>query len=291
MMRRNWAEQAKAAIEDLQRFGHGERERQMQAIALRLSGHNDTSALRRAIFAYQFLDRLRSENPAVHEILKDAPLTIVEVIARWSAFDPWTAMSVARDWAKGIGNVRSIAKAMQAARPPGFMGKTGNAFAKAFLAAAEPVVTEAVRSLASDQKISPKKKEIKDPASGQPIDFLFEKKAERTENGRTIAVLVVGPYTNKKVYANRCSEWVIKAFGLAWLYDELVIALPDRGSLDEYIQRVKATTEGSLRHPAGPASDAAIRSPRVSVIHIEVDPLEAADHDALAEIAARDAQS
>src|ERR1700738_1856872 len=99
MMRRNWAEQAKAAIEELQRLGHGERELQTQPTALRLRGHTDTSPLRRAIFAYQFLDRLRSENPAVHEILKDAPLTIVEVIARWTSFDPWTAMSVARDWA------------------------------------------------------------------------------------------------------------------------------------------------------------------------------------------------
>ena len=285
-MRRDWKEDARVAIGELQHVGHGEREREMQAIARRLGGHKDASGLRRAIFAYEFLSRLCTESPDVYEILLRAPLTIVEVIARWHAFDPFKALSVARDWGKGIGTVRSIAADMQTARSPGFMGKTGGVFAKAYLTAAEPVVVDAVRGLTVAQLPS-LEREIKDSTSGHVIDFLFSSFSETGEKQEDLAVLVVGPYNNKKAYANRCSSWVTRAFGLAWLYDTVVLALPEKAALEEYRQRAsKVTAKARERSNGADAADPRLRTgaPSVEVVHIDVDPFTPVEHAALAKL-------
>jgi hypothetical protein len=285
-MRRNWRDEARTAIEELQRVGHGERETEMQAIARR-NGHKDTSALRRAIFAYQFLDRLRVENPSVHEILMLAPQTIVETIARWHAFDAFKALSVAREWGQGKGTVRSIAADMQKARNLGFKGKTGSVYAKSFLVAAQSVVVDAVGDLMKGVRLPPPAKLVRDPASGQPIDFLFTIKSETGEKSKELAALIVGPYTNKKLYANRCSDWITKAFGLAWTYDKVILALHERDELEEYRRRCRLVEgKANERLPKLPGMPA----PRVEIVHIEVDPLSKEDHDAVEALAENDAK-
>ncbi|SDO48200.1 hypothetical protein [Afipia sp. GAS231] len=284
-MGRDWRNEARTAIEQLQRVGHGERETEMQAIARR-NGHKDTSALRRAIFAYQFLDWLRVENPSVHEILMRAPQTIVETIARWHAFDAFKALSVAREWGQGKGTVRSIAADMQNSRNLGFKGKTGSVYAKSFLVAAESVVVEAVGALMKGVRLPPPEKLVRDTASGQPIDFLFTIKSDAGDE-RKLAVLLVGPYTNKKLYAHRCSDWITKAFGLAWTYDRVILALPERDELDEYRRRcglVEAKANERLRKLP------AMTSPKVEIVHIEVDPLVKEEHEALGALAEQDAK-
>jgi hypothetical protein len=50
--------------------------------------------------------------------------------------------------------------------------------------------------------------------------------------------MIVGPYTNKKMYFNRCSDWIATAHALAWLYDVVVLVLPDRDSSEIYRSRV-----------------------------------------------------
>jgi hypothetical protein len=283
-MRRNWRDEARTAIEELQRVGHGERETEMQAIARR-SGHTDTSALRRAIFASQFLDRLRTDNPSVHEILMQAPLTIVETIARWHAFDAFKALSVAREWGQGKGTVRTIAADMQKARILGFKGKTGSVYAKSFLAASQSAVVDAVSGLMKGATLPPPAKLVRDSASGQPIDFLFTIKSGADE--KKLAVLIVGPYTNKKLYGNRCSDWITKAFGLAWTFDRVILALPEKDELGEYRRRcslVEGKANERLQKLPG------MPSPKVEIVHIDVDPLAKEDHEAFAALAENDAK-
>jgi hypothetical protein len=216
-----------------------------------------------------------------------APQTIVEIIARWHAFDAFKALSVANEWGQGVGTVRSIAAEMQKARNLGFKGKTGNVYAKSFLTAAEPVVVDAVRDLTKGAGLSPPAKLVRDSASGQPIDFLFTSTPENGGKSEELAVLVVGPYTNKKLYANRCSDWITKAFGLAWTYDMVVLALPDRDALAEYHRRCSLVggkaNERLQKVPAAPP-------PKVEIVHIEVDPLSKEDHEALAALAENDAK-
>jgi hypothetical protein len=81
-------------------------------------------------------------------------------------------------------------------------------------------------------------------------------------------VLVVGPYNNRKIYASRCAEWVTKAWGLALLYDRVVLALPDGVSLVEYSRRSANIARTANERFAG--SQVA----RADVVHIEVDPLD-----------------
>jgi hypothetical protein len=277
-MRGNWKDQARTAIEQLQLVAHGEREAEMLAIA-KHHGHTDTTALRRAIFAYEFLQRLCVENPAVYEILLRAPLTIVEVIARWYQFDPWTALSVARDWARGIGTVRTIAADMQKVRP--LNGRTGNS--KAYLTAAEPVVVDAVRLL-TDAKLSSPSMLIKDSASGQLIDFLV---SETDKKMQEFAVLVVGPYTNEKLYAHRCSDWITKAFGLAWIYDRVVLALPEEDYLKQYRERCRLVEEKASQRLLK-AAIATSFAPKVDIVHIYVDPFSKEDNEVLAAVGKND---
>jgi hypothetical protein len=223
---------------------------------------------------------LKSARPAAYESLKEAPLSVVSVIARWHAFDPPKALAVADDWAKGIGTFKSITAEMKAARPGGFAGKTGNLFEKAYLAA-KPVVVAAVRSL-SEVILSSPQTQVKDSHTGQAIDFLFDAKSPEGGTPRQVAVLVVGPYNNRKIYATRCAEWVMKAWGLALLYDRVVLALPDGTSLDEYSRRSANVARTVTERFAG--SKVSTEPPRVDVVHIEVDPLEPADHAALAKL-------
>jgi hypothetical protein len=176
---------------------------------------------------------------------------------------------------------------MQAARSPGFMGKTGGVFAKAFLTAAEPVVVDAVRLL-TDAVLSYPEREIKDSTSGQVIDFLFSSFSDTGERREEFAVLVVGPYNNNKAYANRCSDWVTRAFGLAWLYDRVVLALPDEAALEEYRKRESQMAAKARERSDVTAGDTPAKPrtcvPRVEVVHIDVDPLTPADHAALAQL-------
>jgi hypothetical protein len=280
-VQKDWKDNARTAIEQLQLVAHGEREREMLAIAKR-NGHIDTTALRRAIFAYEFLQRLCLENPAVYEILLRAPLSIVEVLARWHQFNPRRALSVARDWGRGIGTVRTIAADMQKVRP--LKGRPGNA--KAYLAAAEPVVVDAVRGLTDAQLSSPKML-VKDTASGQLIDFLL---SETDKKKKQFAVLVVGPYTNEKLYANRCSDWITKAFGLAWIYDRVVLALPEADYLKQYRERCRLVENKVSERLPKPATLSPV-APKVDIVHILVDPFAKEDSEALAALAENDAKN
>lgn len=283
-VRKNWKDNARAAIEDLKLIAHGDREAEMLAIA-KSNGHIDTTALRRAIFAYEFLQRLCVENPAVYEILMRAPLTIVEVIARWHQFDPRTALSVARDWGRGIGTVRTIAAKMQKVRP--LKGRTGNP--RAYLTAAQTVVVDAVRLL-TDVHLEEPKMLIKDSATGQIIDFLFLSPSETLEKEKNaFAFLVVGPYTNDKLYAQRCSDWITKAFGLAWIYSRVILALPEKDYLQEYRERCRLVEDkASERFPKLAKSSPA--TPKVDIVYIDVDPFSKEDSEAMAALADKDAE-
>lgn len=42
-----------------------------------------------------------------------------------------------------------------------------------------------------------------------------------------LAVLVVGPYRNSAMYRDRCDEWVLRAFGTAWMFDRVMLAVPE----------------------------------------------------------------
>jgi hypothetical protein len=273
-MRRNWQQEAAIAIDQLKLVGHGEREREMVSIARSLSGQADASGLRRAIVAYEFLLRLKSARPTEYEALQFAPLAVVAAIGKWHSSDPAKALSVARDYGNGIGTAKSIGQAMSSVRK-GFAGKTGGAFERAYtIAAKSSVVYELEKFLRTPVGVPAQS--VKDPQTGTVVDFVFTL-PEAGEARQRIAVLIVGPYTNRKLYAHRCADWVAKGFGLCWFYDRVVLALPDTNSMKEYARRAmiassKESSEEGLPVPI---------KPRLDILPISVSPLTDEQEDAL----------
>lgn len=269
-MRRNWQQEAEIAINRLKQVSHGEREREMVAIAKSLSKQADASGLRRAITAFEFIENLKATQPVEYEALRFAPLAVVAAIGKWHAADPVKALSVARDYGKGIGTAKSIREDMNEAHQ-GFAGKTGGAFERAYtLAAKSPVAAELKKMLKLPVDLVAQS--IKDPQTGTVVDFVFtpENSKER------IAVLIVGPYTNRKLYAHRCAEWVTRGFGLCWFYDRVVLALPDSDSMNEYKKRALIAPSDDGKNPA---------KPKLDVLHIFVSYLTDEENEAVAKLA------
>jgi len=268
-LRRDWKDDARAALSDLSNVPHGEKEREMQRIALQLKKHKDTTALRRSIFAYEFWRNLADTEPLLHAHLADAPLSIVEVIARWYSFDSAGARDAAKRWSQGIGTVRSFTEEMQSRRPKGFYGRTGSAYEKEYAAAAESGVVDAVK-LVTGARVSVIEKNIK-AAGCLSVDFVLELEEQVRAK---VAVLIVGPYTNQKNYFTKSADWVARAYGLAWLYDRVVLAIPHESALPDFDAK-----NGAMRQAIA-SLGASDRSPCVLVAPIFVDPFTEEDHDA-----------
>jgi hypothetical protein len=281
-VRRKWRDEARLAIAELEGVSHGSRETVMQAIAGRLSGHTDTSAMRRAIAAHNFLEQLRGTEPASYAQLENAPLSVVEVIARWFVFDRPAALAAAEEWARGIGNVTSITKAMRDARPPGYAGKSGIALEKAYVLDAKPIVSEAVHKL-TGLEVTLSGTSVRDDATGQTLDFIFDLPGGTPK--RQVAVLVVGPYTNTKLYSNKCADWVTKAFGLALLFERIVLALPEANALAEYQRRTEAVRKriGASSQGRSALDLSACTVPTVDVVHTDVPKVTAEEAEILAQ--------
>ena len=92
---------------------------------------------------------------------------------------------------------------------------------------------------------------------------------------------MVGPYTNEKNYAAKSGDGS-RAHGLAWLYEMVVLAVPNVAALPEYDSRIRAMSE-----KVGASKVAGGRTPLVSVVSLQVDPFSEEDHAALAGLANR----
>jgi hypothetical protein len=103
------------------------------------------------------------------------------------------------------------------------------------------------------------------------------------------AVLVVGPYTNEKLYSHRCSDWITKAFGLAWIYGRVVLALPAKDYLEQYRERCRLMEGKANERLANPANSSPVK-PKIDIVHIYVDPFSKEDNEALAALVESDAK-
>lgn len=277
-MRDDWQRHARIAVDELKAIPHGDRERHLSSIARNLSGHADASGLRRAIVAVEFLDLLKSARPEAYECLRSAPLAVVSAIAKWHAFDPARAILLALDFGRGIGTAKAINEAYKEARS-GFGGKTGAAFVRAYATAAKAAICEAVEKLVGVAAGAPERA-VRDAQTGTTVDYLFAIPASADRPAQSVAVLVVGPYTNKKIYAHRCAEWVTKGFGLAWFYDRVLLALPDGEALDQYRIRTTVKTVPESEKP----DERKLRTvaPVLDVVSIRVSPFTAEEEEVMA---------
>jgi hypothetical protein len=279
-MRRNWRKEAQTAIEAIKNSKYGEREAELRALA-RQFGYksDDPSSLRRGMAAHEFLEKLRVSHPSEYEDLRDVPLSVAELIARWFTANPARALETARDFGRGKGTVSSIRRMMEETLPKGHGGLIGAARERAYRAAAVKPVSLAVAQLTGSEIVASKTRQ-RDPLSGLKVDFMFEVAAAK--GSKKIAVLVVGPYKNATMYRDRCDEWIARAFGLAWVVDRVLLAVPVQDYVQMYRDRAALVAEAS-RRILGATADAPgeIRFPNVDAIHIEVDPFDPADSEAV----------
>jgi hypothetical protein len=223
-MRRNWRNEAQTAIDELKNSKYGERETALRSLAHKLKYKtDDPSSLRRGIAAHEFLERLRQSHPVEYEGLRDVPLSVAELIARWYAADPASALTTASDWARGRETVQSIRDKMEASLPKGFKGLVGTAHERAYREYALEQVRSALQDLTGEKIITSTTRQ-RDLLSGLKFDFSFD--ISSPNNPAKAAVLLVGPYKNHNMYRDRCDEWVERAFALAWVFDRVMLALP-----------------------------------------------------------------
>lgn len=76
------------------------------------------------------------------------------------------------------------------------------------------------------------------------------------------------------MYRDRCDEWIVRAFGIAWVVDRVVLAMPAKNYLEMYRERIRIVAKASQR--AG-----VVRSPNVEAVHVEVGSLDDVDSEAV----------
>lgn len=216
---REWKERARSARQALGSAKHGERE----AILSGIGGGVNVNTVRRQIKALAFFDLLQLEAPAVGAQLQDSSFNSIELLARWHDFDSAAAFDAARKLAAGEYSWGSLQLAMKSAR--------------------ERLQALPVKDLHARIRLSVKKqiqrlfgqplKVIELPQPNRPpIDFLF---TTRSPDGiERVAAWIVGPYANPETYSKRRNDELLRAMGIAWLFDHVVLVLPSAGKLPEY---------------------------------------------------------
>jgi hypothetical protein len=76
--------------------------------------------------------------------------------------------------------------------------------------------------------------EVSQPKSNKPpLDLLFS--VTRSQgHPESVAVLIIGPYRNAALYSKRRHNELLRAMGMAWMFDHIVVVLPVAANLVEY---------------------------------------------------------
>ncbi|WP_194391038.1 hypothetical protein [Bradyrhizobium sp. CCBAU 51765] len=157
--------------------------------------------------------------------------------------------------------VASMRKLLKGILPSGYAGKVGKARQQSFKDAAAVAIKNIVGDMDLGEIVSMTARAAQKRPSAVKVDYLFEMRT-----ARTVAVMTVGPYRNATMYRDRAEEWSLRAFGITWFYDVVVLVLPGPEEAKVYRQRVhQLQAEITQRKLSTPA-------PRVEVTHIFVEP-------------------
>lgn len=218
----DWKTRAARARDEVNSARHGEKD----VALLRWAQGKDINTLRRAIFALNYLDALAETAPRLRKDLDDAPLSQIELLARWHGFDPKGAMTAAREAAKGAYSVATLSKALSNARSKAGVEADPRSYR-------ENVGSQALSAIQRTLGGSISLDVTKGP-DDPPVDFRYLRKAGNPPRFETIAGVIVGPYSERKVYHKRRLDWLYKAFGLAWFYHHVALLLPDEEQIGSY---------------------------------------------------------
>jgi len=226
-----WLEKARDARRQLADTKDGERERRLNEIA----GNNEVNSVRRLLLALGVFDRWTAAGKVEATRLLTAPQTIIEVLARWDEFDPEGAWKAFEQWESGGFTVQTMNAALRHKREAGGI-MAGRSLESGFRKAIAPALPGILRDLI------PAGFSLGDLHPGQrshgmpPVDFdcLATKDDEHGLQMLWVATLIVGPYRSANLYSRKMSEWMQKALSIAWLYQTVVLLVPDKEQAREY---------------------------------------------------------
>ncbi|TQF32972.1 hypothetical protein UNPA324_27985 [Bradyrhizobium sp. UNPA324] len=240
----------------------GEREAALQDVA----GSEHINTLRRSLRALDLIEEW-TQHKAPFERFAAVPQSIMEVLARWAAFDDEGAWDAFLSWENARTPVELLTEKMQEARSN--RGVTaGRLIEVRYRNSLEPYVNELLsQALNSDVLVTAVEKNAKEIGE-PPVDFRFLFAPSGQDEGvRVAAMFIVGPYRSPTLYAKNAFGWLQKAFALAWIYDEVILVMPEQGPFSKYKKWVEDFRRKSENRSAA-------RLPRVSVVLSPVDASE-----------------
>jgi hypothetical protein len=256
-----WKERARRAQEKLETAGHGAREAILDEVA---DGLN-VSTVRRWVFALSFLDLLKNDAPDIWRGLQDASFSELEVLARWHDFDATGALDAAREVMHGRYSSRRLTAAMHKAREMRGGTSRNESFEDIYRRGIERKARGKIEEMLATALGSPEilAKDTGDP----PVDFTYE--TVGGGSAKQIAAIIAGPYRVKNTAFKRRFEWVARAFALAWVFDDVIVLVPDQDMLPEYekaIRRMRQRVAKAAARAAKP-DDLTHRLPNVHALY------------------------
>jgi hypothetical protein len=224
-----WAEKARQARIALTGVRKGEREAALRGLA----GKRDANTLRRWIAALQFVDEIAGKSKALGAVLVQAPVSVVELFGRWHGFDPEGAGKEMRAWCKQGGSVRLIGERMLDARKR-FKVHPSRSLEKSHRLRMKESVKHIVGAMVGGDLTEPSLN-FKD-SDLPPVDYLFHSVNPSDLVTIRIAAIIVGPFSNPDMYRRRRHDALMKAFAFAWVYERVILLLPNGEELAEYLE-------------------------------------------------------
>jgi hypothetical protein len=222
-----WVRKAKQARIALAGVREGEREAKLRVLA----GKRDANTLRRWMAALQFVDQIAGNSKRLAALLAQAPVSVVELFGRWYGFDPEGASEEMRVWSEQGGSVRLIGERMSEARKK-FKVHPSRSLEISYRYRMKDSVKHIVGAMVGGGLTEPSLN-FKD-SDLPPVDYLFHSVNPSDLVTTRIAAIVVGPFSNPDMYRRRRHDALMKAFAFAWVYERVVLLLPDGEELANY---------------------------------------------------------
>jgi len=288
-MNRNWQASAQTARSILADAPHGQRETALRR-AFAESGWKDINTVRRAVSALTYLDELQRTHPHLYEHLRQAPMSVVEALARLRRLDQFGALRAASEWSEGKSSLQALREAAKSARPAGLAGRSGQFLEDEYRQRAEKSVRGTVQRLIGG-RVSNVHTKYKDRPEAPTLDYVFSSTTKGPHSTtQTIAVLIVGPYQNGTLYRKRRFDWMLRGFGLAWSYDHVVLVLPAKEYLADYTTWISHYRQSVSKHQLSISKAAKVQQmppthcPSVHAISVNIPQLDSQDDAAIASL-------
>ena len=258
----NWRDLAKAAEDARGKAKHGQRE---IAIGL-VAPDTDVAVIRRKMRVAKFLDEVAKKDAREARSLRSTSFSLLQIIARWADLDWDAALQAVEKMKSERQSVRKLQHEFDIFR--GQVGSTELPKRLMPTAALLNVIANMLGGKVSEPRTRPK------VLGARFVDFSVT--LDRAGFKHRIGVMLVGPYSDPRLYKKRMQSALLTAWAAAWACDEIVLVLP-----------VEAPIEAYRRRLIDAQADIGDKSHRAPVVHLL--PMEASFYSpALATKAARD---